>query len=131
MAELAQQHDCWVLSDEIYSSLLYQGEHFSIAALPGMKERTIVLDGFSKTYAMTGWRLGYGLMPEILAAQVAKLMVNSASCTAAFTQLAGVAALQGSQQPVDAMLAEFRARREIVVSGLNAIPDLACRWPKG
>jgi aspartate aminotransferase len=131
IAELAQRHDCWVLSDEIYSRLLYEGEHVSIASLPGMRERTIILDGFSKTYAMTGWRLGYGLMPEELTEPVTRLMVNSASCTAAFTQHAGIAALQGPQEPVAAMLAEFRARRKLVIDGLNAIPGISCRWPKG
>ena len=131
IAELAQRHDCWILSDEIYSRLLYDGEHASVAALPGMRERTIILDGFSKTYAMTGWRLGYGIMPEHLAEAVALLMVNSASCTASFTQLAGVAALRGPQQPVDDMLAEFRARRQLVVEGLNAIPGITCPWPAG
>ena len=131
IAELALRHDCWVLSDEIYSRLLYEGEHLSIAALPGMRERTIILDGFSKTYAMTGWRLGYGIMPAELAEHVTKLAVNSVSCTAAFTQQAGIAALRGSQQAVEGMLAEFRARRELVVEGLNAIPGISCRWPKG
>jgi aspartate/methionine/tyrosine aminotransferase len=131
IAELAEEHDCWILSDEIYGRLLYEGEHVSIATLPDMQRRTIVLDGFSKTYAMTGWRLGYGLMPQRLAEEVAKLMVNSASCTAAFTQYAGIAALRGSQQGVDEMLAEFRARRELLISGLNAIPGITCRWPKG
>ncbi|HVA24208.1 MAG TPA: pyridoxal phosphate-dependent aminotransferase [Chloroflexota bacterium] len=131
VAELAQRYDCWVLSDEIYSRILYEGEHVSIASLPGMRERTIVLDGFSKTYAMTGWRLGYGIMPALLADQIAKLAVNSVSCTASFTQHAGIAALQGSQQPVDDMVAEFRARRSLVVEGLNAISGITCRWPKG
>jgi len=131
IAELAQRHDCWVLSDEIYSRILYEGEHTSIASLAGMRERTIVLDGFSKTYAMTGWRLGYGVMPSALAEEVAKLTVNSVSCTAGFTQYAGIAALQGSQQPVDDMVAEFRARRALVIEGLNAIPGITCCWPKG
>jgi aspartate aminotransferase len=131
IAELAQQHACWILSDEIYGRLLYEGEHVSIASLPGMRERTIVLDGFSKTYAMTGWRLGYGLMPEPLAEEVGRLMLNSASCTATFTQYAGVAALQGPQQPVEDMLAEFRARRELLISGLKRIPGITCRSPKG
>ena len=131
IAELAQRHDCWVLSDEIYSRILYEGEHTSIASLAGMRERTIVLDGFSKTYAMTGWRLGYGVMPSALAEEVAKLAVNSVSCPAGFTQYAGIAALQGSQQPVDDMVAEFRARRALVIEGLNAIPGITCRWPKG
>jgi len=132
IAELAQRHnDCWVLSDEIYSRILYEGEHLSIASLPGMRERTIILDGFSKTYAMTGWRLGYGIMPPALAEQVAKLATNSVSCTATFSQLAGVAALQGPQTAVETMVAEFRARRELVVEGLNAIPGIRCRRPAG
>ena len=131
IAELAQQHDCWVLSDEIYSRILYEGEHVSVAALPGMRERTILLDGFSKTYAMTGWRLGYGAMPAGLAEHVAKLLMNAVSCTATFTQLAGVAALSGPQTAVDDMVAEFRARRALVVGGLNAIPGIRCRLPKG
>jgi aspartate aminotransferase len=131
IADLAQRHDCWVLSDEIYGRLLYGGEHASIASLPDMRERTIILDGFSKTYAMTGWRLGYGIMPPELADEIAKLMVNSASCTATFTQYAGVAALTGPQQCVDNMLGEFRARRSLVVSGLNGIPGISCRWPAG
>jgi len=131
IARLAQRHDCWVLSDEIYGRILYEGEHVSIAALPGMRERTIILDGFSKTYAMTGWRLGYGIMPEELAEQLAKLITNSVSCTATFTQHAGIAALQGPQQAVDDMVAEFRARRELVVRGLNEIPGISCRWPHG
>ncbi|HEU0168267.1 MAG TPA: pyridoxal phosphate-dependent aminotransferase [Chloroflexota bacterium] len=131
IARLAEAFDCWVLSDEIYDRMLYEGEHVSIAALPGMRERTIILDGFSKTYAMTGWRLGYGIMPEALADQIAKLMTNSASCTAAFTQLAGIAALQGPQDAVTSMVAEFRARRDLVVAGLNAIPGISCRLPKG
>ncbi len=131
IARLAQRHDCWVLSDEIYGRILYEGEHVSIAALPGMRERTIILDGFSKTYAMTGWRLGYGIMPEELAEQLAKLVTNSVSCTATFTQHAGIAALQGPQQAVDDMVAEFRARRELVVRGLNEIPGISCRWPHG
>jgi aspartate/methionine/tyrosine aminotransferase len=131
IAGLARRHDCWVLSDEIYGRLLYEGEHVSIASLPGMRERTIILDGFSKTYAMTGWRLGYGIMPAELADHVAKLLVNSVSCTAAFTQHAGIAALTGPQDCVDDMLAEFRARRQLVVEGLNAIPGITCPWPAG
>ena len=131
VAELAQRHDCWVLSDEIYDRILYDGQHVSIASLPGMQERTIILDGFSKTYAMTGWRLGYGIMPEPLADAVARLMTNSNSCTATFTQLAGVAALEGPQAPVEAMTAEFLRRRNVVVEGLNAIPGISCTCPAG
>ncbi|HEU5440687.1 MAG TPA: pyridoxal phosphate-dependent aminotransferase [Ktedonobacterales bacterium] len=123
--------DLIVLSDEIYSRMIYDGEHTSIASLPGMRERTIVLDGFSKIYAMTGWRLGYGLFPDELAAAVTRLMTNSNSCTAAFTQLAGVEALTGSQAASEAMVAEFKARRDVIVAGLNQIPGITCRMPHG
>ncbi len=131
IAELAQKHNFWVLSDEIYSRIVYEGEFHSPAALVGMKERTIILDGFSKTYAMTGWRLGYGLMPEALAEQITLLMVNTTSCTATFTQYAGVAALNGPQTDADTMIEEFRARRKLVVDGLNSIPGVSCRNPAG
>src|SRR4029450_7757632 len=111
-----------VLADEIYKSFLYEGEFASITAFPGMKDLTIILDGFSKSYAMTGWRLGYGVMPRDLADHVSRLMVNSNSCTAAFTQWAGIAALQGDQQPVHAMVAEFKRRRDIIVERLPGAP---------
>jgi len=120
-----------VLSDEIYSRMLYDGEHFSIAAIPGMRERTIVLDGFSKIYAMTGWRLGYGLFPHEMAPGITRLMTNSNSCTATFTQMAGVTALTGSQKPSEDMVAEFRKRRDVIVAGLNEIPGLTCATPGG
>lgn len=123
--------DLIVLADEIYSRMIYEGEHTSIASLPGMRERTIVLDGFSKIYAMTGWRLGYGLFPAELAPAVTRLMTNSNSCTAAFTQLAGVEALTGSQAASEAMVAEFKARRDVIVAGLNHIPGITCRMPHG
>jgi aspartate/methionine/tyrosine aminotransferase len=123
--------DAMVLSDEIYNRLIFEGEHTSITRFAGMKERTIILDGFSKTYAMTGWRLGYGIMPLELAQQVALLMTNSNSCTASFTQRAGVEALRGDQSPVDAMREEFRRRRQVMVDGLNAIPGFRCRTPHG
>src|SRR5690348_3754213 len=110
-----------VLSDEIYSRLIFEGEHHSIVSIDGMKERTILLDGFSKTYAMTGWRMGYGVMRADLAARMAQLMVNSNSCTASFTQVAGVEALQGPQDSVDKMCAEFKQRRDVMVAGLNQI----------
>jgi aspartate/methionine/tyrosine aminotransferase len=129
--KVLQYPDLVVLSDEIYSRMLYEGEHFSIAALPGMRERTIILDGFSKIYAMTGWRLGYGLFPREMAPAITRLMTNSNSCTAAFTQRAGVAALTGSQAPSEAMVREFRARRDVIVNGLNRIPGVACRMPQG
>ncbi|MER3400008.1 MAG: aspartate aminotransferase [Thermoflexus sp.] len=131
IAELCLRHDLVVLSDEIYSRILYEGEHISIASFPGMLERTIILDGFSKTYAMTGWRLGYGVMPEPLAEAVTRLMINSNSCTAAFTQMAGIAALTGPQDDVDRMVAAFRERREVIVEGLNRIPGFRCLKPKG
>ncbi len=131
IAKLAVQHDFWVLSDEIYCRLLYEGEHYSIAAEPGMAERTIILDGFSKTYAMTGWRMGYGVMPHSLAPSITKLMVNSNSCTSSFSQRAGLAAITGPQDAVEAMKAEFKQRRDAVVAGLNAIPGVRCELPKG
>jgi aspartate aminotransferase len=130
-AGLRDRDDIFVLSDEIYSRLLYEGDHVSISSLPGMRERTIILDGFSKTFAMTGWRLGYGVMPADLAAHITRLMINSNSCTAAFTQVAGVAALQGEQEPVDRMLATFRERRDRVVGLLNEIEGMSCRTPRG
>ena len=123
--------DIVVLSDEIYSRMIYEGEHTSIATLPGMQERTIVLDGFSKIYAMTGWRLGYGLFPGELAPAVARLMTNSNSCTAAFTQVAGVEALTGTQAPSEEMVEQFRERRAVIVAGLNEIPGITCRMPHG
>ena len=131
IAKLAVKHDIMVLADEIYGRILYEGRHLSIASLPGMFERTIVLDGFSKTYAMTGWRLGFGIMEKSLADQVARLQTNSNSCTATFTQKAGIAALTGPQTEVDAMVVEFRRRRDAIVAGLNAIPGITCRNPKG
>ncbi|MGO8950203.1 MAG: pyridoxal phosphate-dependent aminotransferase [Ktedonobacterales bacterium] len=120
-----------VLSDEIYSRMLYEGEHTSIASLPGMREQTIVLDGFSKIYAMTGWRLGYGLFPHEMAPAVSRLMTNSNSCTCASTQMAGLAALTGSQQPSEKMVAEFHRRRDMIVAGLNTIPGISCLTPRG
>jgi aspartate/methionine/tyrosine aminotransferase len=120
-----------VLADEIYSRMLYEGEHVSIASLPGMRERTIILDGFSKIYAMTGWRLGYGLFPRELVAPITRLMVNSNSCTAAFTQWAGIEALTGPQAASEAMVTEFHQRRDRIVAGLNEIPGLSCRKPHG
>jgi aspartate/methionine/tyrosine aminotransferase len=131
VAELAREHDLWVLSDEIYSRLLYAGQHHSIAALPGMAERTVLLDGFSKTYAMTGWRLGYGVAPAALVPHLTRLQTNVTSCTASFVQMAGIAALQGPQASVDVMLAEFRRRRDFVVAGLNEIDGVRCLSPGG
>ncbi len=131
IADIALERDIFVLSDEIYSRIIYEGSHHSIASFPGMQERTIILDGFSKTFAMTGWRMGYGVMREDLAVLVAKLQTNSNSCTATFTQMAGIQALAGPQGEVDKMVAEFRKRRDVVVGGLNAIPRISCRTPKG
>jgi aspartate/methionine/tyrosine aminotransferase len=131
VAEMALKHDCWVLSDEIYSRMIYDGEHFSITQLPGMQDRTIILDGFSKTYAMTGWRLGYGVMNTELAGWTTKLMTNSNSCTSAITQMAGAAALKGDQTEATEMVAEFRRRRDVIVDGLNKIPGIRCCMPHG
>jgi aspartate aminotransferase len=130
---LRERPDVFVLSDEIYSRMLYDSPFASIASEPdlGPDERSIILDGFSKTYAMTGWRLGYGVMPEPLAEQITKLQVNSNSCTNAATQHAGLEALAGPQDGVDAMLAEFRARRDLIVAGLNELPGVDCIIPKG
>jgi aspartate/methionine/tyrosine aminotransferase len=123
--------DIMVLSDEIYSRLQFEGEPFSIMSVPGMRERTILLDGFSKTYAMTGWRIGYGVMRPDLAAQITRLMTNSNSCTASFTQVAGIEALRGDQTPVGRMRAEFERRSRAFVDGLNRIKGFSCRMPKG
>jgi aspartate/methionine/tyrosine aminotransferase len=132
MAEAIGDRNVMVLSDEIYSRLIFDGgEHFSIMSVPGMQERTILLDGFSKTYAMTGWRMGYGVMRPDLAAHVTRLMTNSNSCTASFTQVAGIEAIQGDQSSVDAMREEFQRRRDVVVAGLNKIKGFSCRMPKG
>jgi aspartate aminotransferase len=131
IARLAVEHDLLVLSDEIYSEILYEGEHVSIATFPGLAERTVILDGFSKTYAMTGWRLGYGIMPTALVPAISRLVTNSVSCTATFVQYGGVAALTGPQDDVHAMVQEFRRRREVIVAGLNAIPRIRCAQPAG
>src|SRR5436309_6917194 len=121
----------FVLSDEIYSRLIFEGQHHSIISEPGFKDRTILLDGFSKSYAMTGWRMGYGVMRADLAVQVARLMTNSNSCTASFTQVAGIEALSGDQGSVDLMRLEFQRRRDIFVAGLNRIKGFSCRMPHG
>ncbi len=131
IAEAIGDRNIMILSDEIYSRLIFEGEHFSIMSVPGFKERTILLDGFSKTYAMTGWRMGYGVMRRDLAAQIARLNTNSISCTASFTQVAGIAALRGDQSSVDKMSAEFKRRRDAFVAGLNKIKGFSCRMPKG
>jgi len=131
IAEAIGDRNILILSDEIYSRLIFEGEHFSIMSVPGFKERTVLLDGFSKTYAMTGWRMGYGVMRPDLAVHIARLMTNSTSCTASFTQVAGIAALRGDQSSVDRMCAEFKRRRDAFVGGLNKIKGFSCRTPKG
>jgi aspartate/methionine/tyrosine aminotransferase len=131
IADVARDNDIVVMADEIYGRLVYEGEHYSIGALPGMAERTIVLDGFSKSYAMTGWRMGYAIVPPNLVDAYSKLIINSVSGTSAFQQVAAAAALNGPQDSVDAMAAEFRARRDLVVEGLNRIPGVRCRMPSG
>lgn len=131
VAELALKHDLWVLSDEIYSRIVYEGKFESITQFPGMKDRTIILDGHSKTYAMTGWRVGYGVMPAPLAPYITRLMTNSNSCTATFTQHAAMEALTGPQESVTAMVSQFRNRRDLIVKGLNAIEGISCRTPSG
>ncbi|MEA2674982.1 MAG: aspartate aminotransferase [Chloroflexota bacterium] len=132
IAELAQRHDLVVLSDEIYSRILYDGaEHVSIASLDGMAERTILLDGFSKTYAMTGWRLGYAIVPDWLVKAYGQLIINTISGVTAFAQAGAIEALRGPQDDVDAMVREFNARRDLVVDGLNAIPGIRCHRPTG
>ena len=131
IASVARKRDIWVLSDEIYTRLNYGDPVPTIASLPEMAGRTIICDGFSKTYAMTGWRLGYGIMPEALAERVELLLTHSVGCTASFTQVAGIEAIEGPQDRVDQVVAEYRRRRDALVSGLNAIPGVRCRLPQG
>ena len=132
IAELAIEHDLWVVSDEIYGRILYDGhEHVSIASLPGMAERTIVLDGFSKTFAMTGWRLGYAIVPPALIKTYSQLIINTISCAPTFAQVGAVQALVGPQDDVEAMVVEFKARRDLIVNGLNEIPGVRCATPVG
>jgi len=131
IADAVGDRNILVLSDEIYSRLVFDGQHYSIMSIPGFKERTILLDGFSKTYAMTGWRMGYGVMRPDLATQITRLMTNSNSCTASFTQVAGIEAIRGDQSSVDKMRAEFQRRRDVFVAGLNKIKGFSCRMPKG
>ena len=129
IAELALRHDLVVLADEIYGRIVYEGEHVSIASIPGMLERTIILDGFSKTFAMTGWRLGYAVLPDVLLFAFGRLIINSVSGTSTFSQVAAIEALNGPQDEVEAMVTEFRARRDLVVQGLNDIPGISCIEP--
>lgn len=131
IAEIIKDTNIWVLSDEIYSRLIFTGDHFSITQVPGFKERTIILDGFSKYYAMTGWRAGFGVMNKELAPMISKLVTNSASCTNAFVQKGCIEALEGPQDSVDQMRTEFLARRDIIVDGLNSIPGFSCIVPDG
>jgi aspartate/methionine/tyrosine aminotransferase len=131
IAEIVRPYNCYILSDEIYSRIVYDVDHRSIAALPGMKERVILLDGFSKTYSMTGWRAGYGVMNKDMARMVTQLMINSNSCTNSFVQRACMEALLGPQDAVTKMVAEFRRRRDIIVDGLNRIKGFRCRKPFG
>ena len=132
VAAVLADHDCWILSDEVYSEMLWSGaEHDTIAGHQGLQDRTILLDGFSKTFAMTGWRLGYASLPEPLREPITRLIINSVSCTAPATQLAGVAALTGPRTEIDLMMAEFDRRRVAVVEGLNSLPGVSCRDPKG
>jgi aspartate/methionine/tyrosine aminotransferase len=132
IAEAARRHDAWVLTDEIYMRLAFDGASVhSIASLPGMRERTVICDGFSKTYAMTGWRLGFGIMPEALARRIGLLLTHSVGCTATFTQYAGLEAVTGPQEQVDATVSEYQRRRDALVGGLNAIPGLRCQRPQG
>nr|MCU0246374.1 pyridoxal phosphate-dependent aminotransferase [Bryobacter sp.] len=131
IADLVRDRDVMILSDEIYSRIYFGAPPLSIASLPGMLEKTIILDGYSKTYAMTGWRMGYGVMPPFLVEAVNKLMVNSNSCTASFTQRAGIAALEGPQDDSQRMVEEFRRRRDMFVKGLNEIPGFRCAMPEG
>ena len=132
IAELAEEHDLWVMTDEIYGRILYDGaEHISIASLPAMADRTIVLDGFSKTFAMTGWRLGYAVVPESLKEVYGELVINTISCAPTFVQVGAVQALVGPQDDVDAMVVEFKARRDLIVDGLNRIPGITAKTPLG
>ena len=131
IAEIAKEHNLWVMSDEIYSKIIYEGQHYSMLSIPGMKERTIMIHGFSKTYAMTGWRLGYAIGDAKVIANMTRLQVNIASCAAAFSQIAGIEALRGPQDAVSMMVAEYRKRRDSIVRALNSIKGLTCKTPTG
>ena len=131
LADLAKENDIVVMSDEIYRRFLYEGDYHSITGFPGMRDRTVILDGFSKTYAMTGWRAGYGVMPLELVEPISRLVTNSVSCTASFTQMAMIEALGGPQEESIQMVAEFKSRRDLFVNGLNGIPGIRCAKPKG
>ena len=132
IARAAMKYDCWVLSDEIYTRIVYDGTQVdSIMGFPGMAERTIIMDGFSKTYAMTGWRLGFGIMPRDLAVKVGLLLTHSVGSTAQFTQFAGIEALTGDQEQVDEVVADYKKRRNLIVAGLNQLPGISCQNPQG
>lgn len=131
IAAIARKNDLIVMTDEIYKDIYYEGEHCSITQFPDMVDRTVILDGFSKSYAMTGWRLGYGVFPKWLIDDVTRLAVNAYSCTSVFSQMACIAALTGSQEPVREMVREFAQRRDLVVEGMNSLPGVTCRVPKG
>jgi aspartate aminotransferase len=131
LAAIAERHDLWVISDEVYGQIRYDGRFDSIAALPGMSERTVIVDGFSKAYSMTGWRLGYGVMPAWLAGPMTTLIINNLSCTATFVQYAGIAALTGPQDSVHRFVAALKTKRDLLVTGLNAIEGVSCASPAG
>jgi aspartate/methionine/tyrosine aminotransferase len=131
IADIALRHDLAVLSDEVYWAIRYDGKHASVLDVDGMADRTILLDGWSKTFAMTGWRLGFGVFPPALVEPVTRLAINSVSCTSAFSQYGAIAALEGSWEPVEQMVSEFSRRRDIVVAGLNDIPGVSCLAPQG
>ncbi|HTT33340.1 MAG TPA: pyridoxal phosphate-dependent aminotransferase [Methylomirabilota bacterium] len=131
LAELAQKHDLWILSDEIYARILFGGEYQSIWSLPGMAERTVIIDGFSKSFAMTGWRLGYAVAPVRVIDAMDLLVLNTFTCAAEFTQIAAIEALRDSTRAVDAMVEEYRKRRDVFVAGLNQIPGFRCQAPQG
>jgi len=131
IARLAVKHNIMVLADEIYSETIYEGRHHTILSFPGMMERTILLDGFSKTFAMTGWRLGYGIFPGEMIPHISRLVVNSVSCTSTFSQRAAIQALTGPRDEIDKMVEAFTSRRELVYKGLNEIPGLRCNKPEG
>ena len=132
IASQIERYDCWVMSDELYTRIVYDGQEApSIATLPGMQERTIIVDGFSKTYAMTGWRLGFGIMPKELAARIDLLLTHSVGSTAHFTQIAGIEAVTGPQEMVNVMVSEYQLRRNVIVDGLNTIPGFTCQKPQG
>jgi aspartate aminotransferase len=131
IAELAQKHDLWVIADEIYARILFSGDYKSIWSLPGMAERTVIIDGFSKSFAMTGWRLGYAVAPQEIIAAMDLLVLNTYTCAAEFTQVAAIEALNDSTHAVDAMVAEYRKRRDLFVNKLNAIPGFRCQSPDG